>query len=272
MQNLPLSNYEDLISFIKIQSDYNKFDIYNIDQLIAEPSIFQMIKTFYSNTDAIDFFDSISKTNPKLILDFKFQDPKVLIMSKDCLTYKKTNAIFFDNTYLGIVFPYKHNTHEFTSKKNDRIEKNIRSIRNHFSDKNLFIENHLKHQILANQSIEDINVFPIHLENFKICEYSSRLTVSETPHTLELCLFTDNLNFNLQLFYNLELIKKHSIDIDTYNKISEVQLFDTIYEFLFPFSINSDFFNNLTIEMPTSLKEYMEVMEPYRDTYKMYKI
>lgn len=117
MQNLPLSNYEDLISFIKIQSDYNKFDIYNIDQLIAEPSIFQMIKTFYPNTDAIDFFDSIHQTNPKLILDFKFQDPKVLIMSKDCLTYKKTNAIFFDNTYLGIVFPYKHNTHEFTSKK-----------------------------------------------------------------------------------------------------------------------------------------------------------
>lgn len=274
MQNLPLSNCDDLISFIKSISDYNKFTIYNIDMLNSNLYIFPMLKPFYSsNGDSSCFFDSLCGNNYESILRLEFQNPKILIMSKNCLTYKKTNAIFFDETNFGIVFPYIHNTPEFNSKNNDYIINNkITNLRNYFANKDLFIKGNLTHQVLCNKSIQNVHTFSINLDDFRICEYSSRLRVTETPHNLELCFFYDGSNFSLNLFYNLELIKKHSIDIDTYNAISEVQLFDTIYEFLFPFSVNTSFFNNLLIEKPDSLKEYMEVMEPYRDTYKMYKI
>lgn len=273
MSTLPYSNTNDLISFFKDTTSYDHFCVYDLDKLKDTPHIINILKRFYCNDKNYNekLIDSLANFNLFISkIEFEYQNPKVLIMSKNGLIEKNINVVLFDETKLGITFPYRHD--QFRSQYRFIIDPY--SLVNYFDDKKLTINHSATREALISNEIISVSCFSIPLINWKM-DYRYNFKNQVNPEKLiDFSLFREEKNLVMQLFKNVELIKESlfSLDFTSENPFSVDTLFNNIEDFLFPFAVYQDFFNNIDIEEVSSLEEYMETMEVHKDTYKMYKI
>lgn len=273
MRTLPYSNTNDLISFFKDTTSYDHFCVYDLDKLKDTPHIVNILKRFYCNDENYNekLIDSLANFNLFISkIEFEYQNPKVLIMSKSGLIEKNINIVLFDETKLGITFPYRHE--QFRSKYHFIIEPY--SLVNHFDDKKLTIDHSVTREAFIHNEIISVSSFSIPLINWKMdCRYNLN-NQDQAEKLINLILFREEENLIMQLFNNVELIKERlfSLDFKSEKPFSVNDLLNNIEDFLFPFAVSQDFFNNIQLEEVSSLAEYMEAMEVHKDTYKMYKI
>lgn len=273
MRTLPYSNTNDLISFFKDTTSYDHFCVYDLDKLKDTPHIVNILKRFYCNDEHYneELLDSLDNFNLFISkIEFDFQNPKVLIMNKNGLIDKNINAVLFDEAKLGTTFPFRHN--KFRSKYLFIIDQY--SLVNYFANKKLTINHSAMKDVLISNEVRSVSCFSIPLINWKMDSQYNLSNQETQTQLIDLCLFCEDENLVMQLFNNANLIKESlfSLDFKSEKPFSVNDLLNNIEDFLFPFAVSQDFFNNIQLEEVSSLAEYMEVMEPYKDTYKMYKI